>query len=151
MESVANVLLFKRDTVQLKRDTVQRLFSNFADGWPGVGLLLLRLLTGAAMITLGTDAIRQGTPSVPFVLPIICVLSGILLAIGLFTPLTAALAAIVETGLAVWRFSTTSGDPWIPFAEAVLAAALAMIGPGAWSIDAYLFGRKHIRLSDSQD
>jgi putative oxidoreductase len=29
---------------------------------------------------------------------------------------------------------------------ATLGATLAMIGPGAWSIDAHLFGRKHFEI-----
>ena len=33
---------------------------------------------------------------------------------------------------------------WMPLALAVLGASLAMIGPGAWSLDARLFGRKQI-------
>ena len=35
-----------------------------------------------------------------------------------------------------------AGDPWVSIMLATLGAALAMIGPGAWSIDAQLFGRK---------
>jgi putative oxidoreductase len=31
---------------------------------------------------------------------------------------------------------------------AVLAAGVAMLGPGAWSIDARLFGRKRFRMAD---
>ena len=126
---------------------MQRLFSNFADGWPGAGLLLLRLLTGAAMITLGFAAIRQDTPPLSLILPIVCVTSGVLLLIGLFTPVTGAVAAVMKTGLAIARFFSRTGDPWIALALAILATALAMIGPGAWSIDARLFGRKHIDLS----
>lgn len=127
---------------------MQRLFSNFADGWPGVGLLLLRLLTGVGMITLGFGAIGQEIPSLSLILSIVCVISGVLLLIGLFTPVTGAVAAVMKTGLAVSLFSSRTGDPWTFLALAILATALAMIGPGAWSIDARLFGRKHIDLSD---
>jgi hypothetical protein len=49
------------------------------------------------------------------------------------------LVAIIELYIA---FSHT-GDPWISIMLATLGATLAMIGPGAWSIDARLFGRKH--------
>jgi hypothetical protein len=31
---------------------------------------------------------------------------------------------------------------------AALGAALAMVGPGAWSVDALLFGRKHIDIPE---
>ena len=54
------------------------------------------------------------------------------------------LAAIAKVWIACSRFFSHSGDPWIPIATAVLGAILAMVGPGAWSIDARLFGRKHI-------
>jgi hypothetical protein len=33
---------------------------------------------------------------------------------------------------------------------ATIGAALAMIGPGAWSLDARLFGRKRIETHDRQ-
>jgi hypothetical protein len=36
----------------------------------------------------------------------------------------------------------------IPIILATLSATLAMIGPGAWSIDAWLYGRKHIEMTD---
>jgi putative oxidoreductase len=37
-------------------------------------------------------------------------------------------------------------DPW-PFVHfSVLGAALAMLGPGGCSVDARLFGRKHIEI-----
>jgi hypothetical protein len=33
-------------------------------------------------------------------------------------------------------------DPWMCMILATLGVTLAIIGPGAWSIDAKLFGRK---------
>ena len=33
---------------------------------------------------------------------------------------------------------------------AVLAISLAMLGPGAWSVDAYLFGRKRFDIGERQ-
>jgi uncharacterized membrane protein YphA (DoxX/SURF4 family) len=70
--------------------------------------------------------------------------AGILLLIGLWTPVAGAFAAIVQVSIAFLRYFSHSGDPWIPIVQAVLSAVLAMLGPGAWSIDARLFGRKHI-------
>ena len=128
---------------------MQRLFSTFAGGWPGIGLILLRLLTGAALIHSGITGILEGTPPLIIALQVIGATTAIFLLLGLFTPLAGAVAAIAKTGMAVARLASyCSGDPWITLAEAVLAASLAMIGPGAWSIDARLFGRKHIDLSD---
>ncbi len=126
---------------------MQRLFSTFADGWPGGGLLLLRLLTGAALIDSGISGIREGPPPLTVALQSIGIAAAILLLAGVFTPLAGALAASAKVWIAISRFSSHSGDPWVTLAQAILAAALAMIGPGAWSIDARRYGRKHIDLS----
>ena len=66
--------------------------------------------------------------------------AGILLLVGLWTPAGGLLVAIVE----LWVVLSRVGDPLVPLMLAILGASLAMIGPGAWSVDARLFGRKHI-------
>jgi len=127
---------------------VQRLFSTFADGWPGTGLLLLRLLTGTALIHFGIANLREAPPLTTVVLQSIGVGAGILLLVGLWTPVAGGLAAIVKVLIAFSWYFSHSADPWIPIVEAVLSAALAMVGPGAWSIDARLFGRKRIDITE---
>jgi putative oxidoreductase len=67
-------------------------------------------------------------------------LAGVLLLAGLWTPLAGVLVAIVEAWIA---FSAPKGAAF-PAIIGILGASLAMIGPGAWSLDAWLFGRKHI-------
>ena len=74
------------------------------------------------------------------VLKILGAASGILLLAGLWTPLAGAVTAIVEA----WIAFSDPRNVWMPLALAVLGASLAMIGPGAWSLDARLFGRKQI-------
>ena len=127
---------------------MQRLFSTFADGSPGVGLLLLRLLTGVALIHFGIANLREAPPLPTAVLQIIGVGAGVLLLVGLWTPAAGALAAIVKVWIAFSRYFSHSGDPWIAILQAVLSAVLAMVGPGAWSIDARLFGRKRIDIPE---
>jgi putative oxidoreductase len=119
---------------------LQRLFSTFADGWPGVGLLLQRLLTGAILLDHGIMHLGQASQFMPITPHIIGAGAGILLLAGLWTPVGGALVTIVE----LWVVSSHAGDPSVPLMLATLGATLAMIGPGAWSIDARLFGRKHI-------
>ena len=126
---------------------MQRLFSSFADGWPGTGLLLLRLLTGTALIQFGIANLHE-PPLATTVLQIIGIGAGILLLVGLWTPAAGALAAIVKAWIAFSRYFSHSGDPWIPIIQAALGAVLAMVGPGAWSIDARLFGRKRIDIPE---
>ena len=127
---------------------MQRLFSTFADGWPGLGLLLLRLLTGVVLIHFGIANLREAPPLPTAVLQIIGIGAGILLLVGLWTPAAGALAAIVKVWIAFSRVFSHTGDPWIPIVQAVLGAVLAMVGPGAWSIDARLFGRKRIVMPE---
>ena len=102
---------------------------------------------GAALIDFGISGIREGPPPLAVALQTIGIAAAILLLVGLFTPLAGVLAAAAKAWIAILRFSSHSDDPWVTVAQAILAAALAMIGPGAWSIDARRFGRKHIELS----
>jgi uncharacterized membrane protein YphA (DoxX/SURF4 family) len=73
-------------------------------------------------------------------LEIMVACAAIMLLIGLFTPVVGTLLAIIELWLAIARI----GDPWISVILATFGGTAAMIGPGAWSIDARLFGRKHL-------
>jgi putative oxidoreductase len=145
---VSRVSILSRSFYTRYGRIVQRLFSGFADGWPGVGLLLLRLLTGLALIHFGIADLREAPPLATVVLQIIGISAGILLLLGLWTPVAGALAAIVKVSIALSRYSSHSGDPWITVVQAVLSAVLAMVGPGAWSIDARLFGRKRIYMPE---
>jgi putative oxidoreductase len=125
---------------------VQRLFSTFADGWPGAGLLLLRFLTGATLLHFGIGSIREGSAPLTVALQSIGIATAVLLLVGMFTPVAGVLAAAAKMWIAIARFSSHSGDPWVALSQATLAAALAMIGPGAWSIDARRYGRKRIDI-----
>ena len=66
--------------------------------------------------------------------------AGALIIAGLWTPVTGIIVSAVQGWIA---FSRSNGA-LIPIVLAVLGLSLAMIGPGAWSIDARLFGRKQI-------
>jgi len=123
---------------------VQRLFSSFAEGWPGRGLLIQRLLVGVALIYCDFACLRA-TPVGGFaVQQSIGALAGILLIAGLWTPV----AGIVVAGAETWIALSAPATSGIPVVLAVLASTLAMIGPGAWSVDARLYGRKHIALPE---
>ena len=119
---------------------MQRLFSTFANGWPGVGLLLQRALTAILLVHFGIIELGDKSFSPSMIPQMIAACAGILLLVGLWTPVAGTLIAIVELLIA----SSYVGDPWIPIMLATLGGTAAMIGPGAWSIDARLFGRKHI-------
>ncbi len=65
---------------------------------------------------------------------------GLFVLVGFWTPIAGTLVAIVEFLILLAAHS----DPWMSITLATLGGSLAMIGPGAWSLDARLFGRKHI-------
>jgi putative oxidoreductase len=122
---------------------VQRLFSTFPNAWPGAGLLLLRLGLGTALIGIGVVAfLASATDAIATVETFISIGGGILLLAGLWTPLAGGLAALGETGQALSRFFPMREAAWIHAFLAVLSVSVALLGPGAWSIDARLFGRQ---------
>jgi hypothetical protein len=119
---------------------LQRLFSTFADGFPGGGILLLRLLAGGALINGGIAAMSAEAHSGLVVLQIVGAAAGLLVLAGLWTPVGGVLAGMVEAWIALTQPGTQSSALIL----ATLGISLAMIGPGAWSIDARLYGRKQL-------
>jgi putative oxidoreductase len=71
-------------------------------------------------------------------------MAGALLCVGLWTPVSGCLVAT----FAFRALITKSGDPWSNILLAAMCVALAMIGPGAWSLDARLFGWRRIVIRD---
>ena len=131
---------------------MQRLFSTFPDGWPGLGLLLLR--TGAAIVLIiqgaGCFLYDGGATWGTWAVGAVAGLSGSLLLIGLMTPVAGALAALDIAGIALgWLPSPLAhrlglgGNAVLP---AIVAMAVALLGPGAISVDAALFGRREITI-----
>jgi putative oxidoreductase len=72
--------------------------------------------------------------------------AGIFLLAGLWTPIVGALVAVTE----LWNAFSQPGDPWTYILLGAISAALALLGPGAWSVDARNFGWKRIDLGDRQ-
>jgi putative oxidoreductase len=111
---------------------------------PGTGLLLLRLVAGFVLIHHGLIGPSGAYPLEPATREWITAGAGMLMIVGLWTPLTGVLVAILELWIAISR----PNDLCIPLLLGTLGAGLAMLGPGAWSIDARLFGRKRIEIGN---
>ncbi len=124
--------------------TLQRLFSMFANGWPGKGLMLLRL---AVSTFLAYDALiaLQGAADVSRAIPQVGAAAlGILLFAGLWTPVAGVLVSLLQ----IYIFLAQMGDPGAHILAAAIALGLSLIGPGAWSVDALIFGRRRILIQD---
>jgi putative oxidoreductase len=121
---------------------LQRLFSTFPNGWPGIGILLQRVLTATTLFCYGIAHFRDTSQFASIVPHMFAAAAGILLLVGLWTPIAGTMITIVE----LWIVWSSAGGLGIPILLATLGATLAMIGPGAWSIDAHLFGRKHFEI-----
>ena len=63
-----------------------------------------------------------------------------LLTAGLWTPVAGTLIASIES----WQILTPAGDRWVALLLGTIGGALAMLGPGFWSVDARLFGWKRV-------
>jgi putative oxidoreductase len=118
---------------------LQRLFTTFADSWPGFGLLIQRGVTGVLLLHNAIALVKKTPASATITPQVIGAVLAIFVLIGLWTPIAGALMAAVE----VWSVLAYPCNPGTAILLATLGATLAMIGPGAFSIDARLFGRKH--------
>ncbi len=121
---------------------MRRLYSTFAGGWPGIGLLLMRLVGGSAVIVHASSTLSSGPPAHATITSAFLAGSGVLLIPGLWTPIAGTLVALVAVG----QVLTRAGDPAVPLLLATIGGALAMLGPGLWSVDAHLFGWKRVEV-----
>jgi putative oxidoreductase len=123
---------------------LQRLFSIFPNGWPGAGLLLLRVASGGYLASAGLAASITDGFRLVGLLPLTIVISGGLLLIGLWTPVAGILAVLLE----ILMILKSSEEPKLGILLVCICGAIAMLGPGWWSIDSVLFGRRRLDMSN---
>jgi putative oxidoreductase len=124
---------------------VGRLFWTFPDGLPGLGLLLMRLALSGGVLYRCLAA----WPAESRWLDLLCVaesIAALLLLAGVATPIWGAGAAVVE----LWRAYSEPADVLVHVLLATLGAALALVGPGALSVDARVFGWRRIDVPQAR-
>ena len=118
-----------------------RVSSTFGDHLPSHGLLLLRLIVATALIArcvhlVNGASLQTLTPHV------IAAGAGLLLLLGLWTPVVGVILAISEILIAF----SQGHDPWASVLLGSLGVAVALLGPGTWSLDARRSGWKRIEI-----
>ncbi len=131
------------------------MFPTFPGGWPGVGLLLLRL---AVVVTVLAQCVASAGDwrhlgLVTAAVGVLAIASSVSLLIGYLTPFSAVLVALTSLGTALSWFPAPNPnlfDTKLATALAtVIAVAIICLGPGAFSLDARLFGRREITIPTS--
>ncbi|KAA6465187.1 hypothetical protein DYQ86_04360 [Acidobacteria bacterium AB60] len=131
---------------------MQRFFSSFPGAWPGAGLLCLRL-------TLALDAIFRGAMLISgegssALVGVIELALGVTLAVGFLTPFVGSMAAIGYLIESVREITANSPHQATTVLIAVnlnlLSISVALLGPGAYSLDARLFGRREIIIPENR-
>ena len=120
---------------------MSRFLSQYPDGAAGVALVLLRLACAwIAVLVSARPPFPQFSPNASIV---VAAAFAVALAIGFATRTVAFVFAAAAIAAA---FMTGSDSAPTMIARACGCAALGLLGPGAYSIDANVFGRRVIRL-----
>ena len=140
----------------LRRHWLQRFFSSFPEGWPGISLVFLRLIVAANAVLYAMDALVEPYNHAFRVWAVasLAFLIAAAIIVGFLTPAASAAAAVGYLMIGVSSFSMTEthnhAGTLAAFNLAALSAALVLLGPGALSLDARLFGRREIIIPEGR-
>jgi uncharacterized membrane protein YphA (DoxX/SURF4 family) len=117
----------------------------------GVGLMLLRTAVGLVTAWHGVTLIAAGRTWAADGAGLTAMLIGSALILGVLTPFAAALAAVAAT-FSVSRAAGPIVGTYEGLAHGLVfidAVSVVLLGPGAFSLDARLFGRREIHIRES--
>jgi hypothetical protein len=117
---------------------VQRFFSMFPLGTAGIALLCLRFCVAS---TLMMSAFQHGHLVVPGWACGLMAPVAVALCIGAYTPVSCTLTVVFQIVVASYTKSTQVSSVVV---NILVAASLAALGPGAYSMDAKIFGFRRV-------
>jgi uncharacterized membrane protein YphA (DoxX/SURF4 family) len=134
-----------------RSNSVQRTFSSFPSGGAGAALLVLRLVVGAsATLEAGLIIARNHAPAyVATIAAASVAIAGLALIIGFLTPIASVFICLVGVVVMVSIPSAALllfNSRMATFEFVVMSAVLVILGPGAISVDARLFGRREVAI-----
>lgn len=123
---------------------MQRTYSMFPLGTPGVGLVLLRFCLAASLWPFLHDAVAALAGDI-VLWGVFCV--AVALLIGLLTPVACGLCLVLAS---VELLSPDHHSLMCVLPVALIALALLLLGPGAYSVDARLYGHRVLTLPEKK-
>jgi len=128
---------------------LQRWYRTFPRGLPGIGLLVLRLAIGATFVIEASSFMLhpQGLKPGIWLLSLLVLGIGTSFALGFLTQLLAGVSVLAGAAFYIWHPTWVSSFLNLPGLETIgVALAIALMGPGAISLDAIFFGRRKILI-----
>jgi hypothetical protein len=130
----------------IKGRSLRRLFCSFARGVPGAGLFIMRLVAATALGAEAISGLSAPIAAESATMMMLQAAAGLLLLVGLWTPVAGVVVVALEALPLFFRLDNL----WAHILLATVGGGLALLGPGAWSADARLFGWKRIDIRDRQ-
>ncbi len=126
---------------------------SFPRGAVGAGLFLLRVITAVLLGNFGYRllyglATNRSTFDLGQLTGIVLATSSLLIAAGFYTTVVAIVAGLVLLG---WVIATPPYWDTLTLAPLGLTIVVSLLGPGAYSIDARIFGWKSLEISRNRN
>ena len=133
---------------------LQPFFSTFPARWPGIGLLLLRAAVGLSAVAEGQSMLRAAAGLAAGGVGMLLLAAGLSLLAGFLTPVVAMAVALSGAGIGldvIPAIALSVLDDGLAIALVIaMSLAIVLLGPGAYSLDSYFFGRREIVIRRSR-
>ena len=126
---------------------MRRLYSTFPGSLPGAGLLLLRITIGAGLLIHAFSWLiePQASNNGMWAPGLLALVIGISFILGFLTPLAGSVSALAGVAIRLLHPEWSASMAGLPGVSLlVMVIAITLLGPGAFSLDAYFFGRRKI-------